>query len=62
MHKKNERCFLNLSNSISIGCVKLSLLRREYLSSAGNVLTNNPKILHTTKRDSFQLNFLHSNQ
>ena len=36
-----------------IGCVKLSLLRREYLSSAVNVLTNSYKALHLTKTDFF---------
>ena len=30
----------------------MSLLRREYLSSAVNVLTHSPKILRITKRDS----------
>ena len=40
----------------------LFVLRREYLSSAVNVLTNKLKILHITKRDSFQLNCLHSDQ
>ena len=38
------------------------LLRREYLSSAVNVLTNSRKILHITKIDFFQLKFLHSDQ
>ena len=33
-------------NGIRIGCVNLSLLRREYLSSAVNVLTNTYKALH----------------
>ena len=41
---------------------KLSLLRREYLSSAVNVLTNCPKIFHITKIDFFQLNCVHSDQ
>ena len=33
--------------------LKLSLLRREYLSSAVNVLTNTYKALHLTKTDFF---------
>ena len=38
--------------------VKLSLLRRKYLSSAVNVLTNTYKALHLTKTDFFRLNYL----
>ena len=40
------------------GGIKLSLLRREYLSSAVNVLTNTYKALHLTKTDFFRLNYL----
>ena len=58
--EKNDFCFSD--NSIWIGCVKLSLLRREYLPLAVNVLTNSIKILCSTKRDSFQLIYLHSDQ
>ena len=47
-----------LDNVVRIGCVKLSLLRREYLSSAVNVLTNTYKALHLTKTDFFRLNYL----
>ena len=47
---------------IWICCVKFPLLRREYLSSAVNVLTNILNISHVTKRDSFQLNYLHNDQ
>ena len=43
-------------------CNKLPLLRREYLSSAVNRLTNSPKILHITQRDFFNLNCFHSDQ
>ena len=57
---KKKSCFLH--NGISIGCFKLCLLRREYLSSAVNVLTNNLKILHRTKTDFFKLNYVHSDQ
>ena len=45
-----------------IGCVKLSLLRREYLSSAVDVLTNSYKALHLTKTDFFRLNYLPNDQ
>ena len=60
--KNSEKVFCFLDNYIWIGCTKLSILRREYLSSAANVLTNSPKILHITKRNFFQLNCLHSDQ
>ena len=53
-------CFWD--NCVRIGCVKLSLLRREYLSSAVNVLTNSYKALHLTKTDFFLLNYLPSDQ
>ena len=54
MHKKkveNVFCFWN--NSIWIGCVKLSVLRREYLPSELNVLKNSLKISPFTKKDFF---------
>ena len=57
---ENGFCFWVIC--ILIGCIKLSLLRREYLSLAVNVLTNNPQNLHITKRYFFQLSFLHSDQ
>ena len=37
-----------------------SVLRKEYLSSASNVLTNSPNISDITKRDIFELNFSRS--
>ena len=40
----------------------MSLLQTEYLSSEVIVLTDSSEILHITKRDFFQLNFLHSDQ
>ena len=43
-------------------CIKLSLLRREYLSLTVNVLRNSAKILHLIKGDFFQLNSLHIDQ
>ena len=61
MHKQNvDFCFLDIY--IRRCWNKLSLLKREYLSTAVNVLRNSPKILHITKRDFFQLNCLHSDQ
>ena len=60
--KKRRKSFRLWDNCISICCYKLSLLRREYLSSAVNVLTNSPKILHITMRDFFQLKCLYSDQ
>ena len=59
IEKKN---FFPLNTSVWITCVKLSLLRREYLLSALNVLRNSLKILERTKRDFFQLGYLHSDQ
>ena len=60
--KDPEHDFSFWDNSIWIGSVELSLLRREYLSSAVNVLTSSLKIFHITKKDFFQLNSLDSNQ
>ena len=42
--------------------IKLSLLRRQYLLSAVNGLTNSPKILNITQRDFFNRNYLHRDQ
>ena len=53
---------ISIFNFIWIGCIKLSLLRREYLSSAVNVLTNSPIIFHVTKRDFFLLKWLNSDR
>ena len=43
---------------MSMGCIKLSLLGTEHLSTALIVLTNSLKILHITKREFLQLNSL----
>ena len=56
MHKKFDEKLFILDNCIWIGCVKRSLLGREYLSTALNVLTNSLKILLLTKTDFSQLN------
>ena len=37
-------------------------IKKQYLSSAANVLTNSRNILHITKRDFLQLNCFHSDQ
>ena len=55
-HREIVSCFSD--NSIWIGCLKLSLLRRKDLSSAVHVLTNRLKILHIPNRDFFQLETL----
>ena len=51
--KIRGKLFCFLDNSIWIGCDKLSLLSREYLSSVLKVLADSCKILHITKRDIF---------
>ena len=58
--KNWEKVFCFWDNSIWIGCVKLSLLRGEYLSSAVNVLKNSLEILNSSNIDLFQLNYVHS--
>ena len=60
--KKIRKSFLFRDNCVQIGCVKLSLLRREYLSSAVNVLTNSYKALRLSKTDIFRLNYLPNDQ
>ena len=56
--KNSEKVFCFWDNCIRIGIVKLSLWRRGYFSSAGNVLTSRPKIWDVNNRDFFQLNWL----
>ena len=60
--KKWERVCSFWENSIWIGYVKLSLLRREHLSSAVNVLTKSLKIFHRSKIDLLRLNYFRSDQ
>ena len=50
-----KKAFCYGDNSVLIDCVKLSLLKREYLSSAVNLFTNSYKVLRITTRDIFQL-------
>ena len=54
-----EKVFCFFLKCIWIVCIKLSLLRREYILSAVNVLTKSPKTLHVPKSDFFQLNYFH---
>ena len=56
--KKWENAFGFWDNCVRIGCIKLCLLRRQYWSSAVNVLTNTYKALHLIKTDFFRLNYL----
>ena len=60
--KKIRKSFLFGDNCVRIGCFKLSLLSREYLSSAVNVLTNSYKALRLTKTDFLRLNYLPNDQ
>ena len=63
MQEKIEKKFFCFwDNCVRIGCVKLSLLRGEYLSSAVNVLTTSYKALRLTKTDFFRLNYLPNDQ
>ena len=57
-----EKGFCSWDNSISIGCIKLSLLRRENLSSVVGLLTDSLNTLNITINDFFQLSYLHNNQ
>ena len=59
--KIDEKVFCFLDNWVCISCDKLSLLRRGYLSSTVDILTDSPKILHLTKGNFFELNFFPSN-
>ena len=61
--KKNWQkvsCFSD--NCIWFGCLKLSPLRREYVSWAVNALANSVRSFHINMRDFFQPNCLHSDQ
>ena len=60
--KNSDKFFCFWHKFIWIGCIKLSLLRRQYLSLPVNVLTNSLKILQITNNNFFQLNYLHSSQ
>ena len=62
LRKNPEKAFCFWDNYVRNGCVKLSVLRGEYLSSAVNVLTNSYKSLRLTKTDFFWLNYLPNDQ
>ena len=47
--------FCVLDICVLTACCKFSLLQREYVSSAVNVLTNSSKILDINKGDIFKL-------
>ena len=57
-----EKVFCFLDNCVWIGWGTFYLLRRKYLSSAVNVLTNSSKISDITKRDVFQIYFPHTDK
>ena len=56
--RNTQKVFCFLDKCFWIACVKFSLLRKEYLSSAVNVLQGSPKVLHISKSNFFQINFL----
>ena len=56
--KIQKKAFCFWDSSIWIGFVNLSLLRREYLSSAVNMLTKSYNVSHITKKDIFLLIYL----
>ena len=53
--KTQEKVFFFKDNGVWTCCAKVCILRREYLYSAVNVLTNSANILDLTKADFFQL-------
>ena len=62
LRKNPEKAFCFWDNCVRIGCVKLSLLRKEYLSSAVNVLKKSYKALPLTKTDFFWHKYLPDDQ
>ena len=60
INRENLFCFADYR--VWFGCLKLSLLRRDYLWSAVNMLKNILKTLHVTKRAFFQLSCFHNDQ
>ena len=58
--KNWEKVFCFWAKCIWIFCFQLSLLIREYLSSAVNILRKSLKNFHVSKSNFFQLNYLHS--
>ena len=58
--QNREHFFLSYIVASELIMLKLSLLRREYLSSAVNVLTNSLKVLHIAKKYFIYFNYLQS--
>ena len=58
--KSWEKVFPFRDNSIWVCWFKLFLLRREYFWPAVNVLKNSPEVLSISKRDFFELHWVHS--
>ena len=54
--KNPEKVFCFKDNGVWTCCVKISILRQEYVYTAVNMLTKSPNILDLTKADFFQLN------
>ena len=54
--KNQENLLYFEDNGVWTFCMKVSILRREYVYSAVNVLKNSPNILDLFKADFFQLN------
>ena len=54
--KNPEKVFCFKHKGVWTCCLKVCILRQEYMKSAVNVLTNSPNILELTKADFFQLN------
>ena len=54
--KNPEKFFCFKDNGVWTYCVKVCILRREYVYSALNVLRNSPNILDLSKADFLQLN------
>ena len=54
--KNPEKVFCFKDKGVWTCCVKVCILRQEYLYSAVNVLRNSPNILDLTKAGFFQLN------
>ena len=60
--KNSEKAICFSDNCIWIGCVNLSLLRREYLSATLYTFRKCAKVFHITMKAFFQLICLHSDQ
>ena len=54
--KTPEKVFCFKDKGVWTCCVKVCILRQEYMYSAVNVLSNSRNILDLTKADFFQLN------